>query len=199
VQETNASHLGAEGNHPAGQGLDVLDAALGFGSLSPPMSRHPKRAPEVIGWREWVALPDLGIQSIKAKVDTGARTSSLHAYDVEEFVRHGVRMVRFKVHPEQRNSKIEVAACAPLDEHRHVRPSSGTSESRPVVLTTIELLGRRLEVELTLTRRDEMGFRMLLGHQATRGHFIVDPGRSFLNGRRIKGTRGLKPPRGRKP
>ena len=145
----------------------------------------------VIGWREWICLPDMGVPSIKAKIDTGARTSSLHAFDLEEF-RHGRdRMVRFVVHPEQRDNKRSISVVARLVEHRTVRPSTGKSETRPVVLTTVELMGQSWEVELTLTRRDEMGFRMLLGRQAIRGRFLVDPGRSFLNGKRAKGTRRL--------
>jgi hypothetical protein len=147
---------------------------------------------EVIGWREWVELPELGLKSIKAKVDTGARTSSLHAYDVEEFKRGGRQMVRFVLHPEQRSVKETVHTEAPLIDHRRVTPSSGHSELRPVILTTVELMGQSWEVELTLTRRDEMGFRMLLGRQAMRGRFVVDPGRSYLNGKRIKGKKRLK-------
>ncbi len=146
----------------------------------------------VIGWREWVRLPDLGVESIKAKVDTGARTSSLHAYDVEEFQRGKQTMVRFKLHPEQRNSRFVVTAEAPLCDRRRVTPSSGHSELRPVIRTTIELMGQVWEVELTLTRRDAMGFRMLLGRQAMRGHFAVDPGVSYRSGRRVKGTRRIK-------
>lgn len=154
-------------------------------------SRPRKLPPEPVGWREWVALPSLGIKSIKAKVDTGARTSSLHAYDIEEFVRGGRRMVRFKVHPEQRSSREVVSAVAPLVDRRSVRPSTGEAEKRPVVLVPIELLGRSWEIELTLTRRDMMGFRMLLGRQAIRGRFVVDPDRSFLNGRRLKRSRRI--------
>ena len=146
----------------------------------------------MIGWREWVELPELGIVSIKAKVDTGARTSSLHAYDVELVGRRGRERVRFKVHPEQRDSHFEIEAEAPLIEWRRVRPSTGKAELRPVVRTGVELLGQRREVELTLTRRDAMGFRMLLGREAVRGLFVVDPGRSFLGGRRIKGSRRIK-------
>ena len=147
---------------------------------------------QTIGWREWVALPKLGIPSIKAKVDTGARTSSLHAFDIERFRRRGVSMVRFAVHPEQRSGKHAVLVEAPLADRRPVRPSSGEAELRLVVVTDVELMGERFPVELTLTRRDAMGFRMLLGRQAMRGRFVVDPGRSFLNGRRLKGTRRLK-------
>ena len=162
----------------------------GSGAVRRSAAEKAERRP--IGWREWVELPTLGIRSIKAKVDTGARTSSLHAYDVEEFARGGRRMVRFKVHPEQRNSREVVAAVAPLVERRSVRPSSGESERRPVILAEVELLGERWEIELTLTRRDVMGFRMLLGRQAIRGRFVVDPERSFLNGRRVKGSRRIK-------
>lgn len=156
------------------------------------LTRFPKQPLAVIGWREWVTLPTLGVPSIKVKVDTGARTSSLHAFDVEEFVRGKRAMVRFSIHPEQRRSKPVIVAEAPLADRRTVTPSSGHSELRPVILTTIELLDRSLEVELTLTNRDAMGFRMLLGRQAVRGHFLVDAGRSFLNGRRVKGTRRIK-------
>lgn len=148
----------------------------------------------VIGWREWVALPDLGVRTIKAKVDTGARTSSLHAFDMEEFTRGSRDMVRFRIHPEQRSSKHEKLVEARVHEWREVRSSSGESEERPVILTTIKIFDQSWEVELTLTRRDSMGFRMLLGRQAVRGYHLVDPGRSFLNGRRSKETgRLIKP------
>lgn len=153
---------------------------------------------ETIGWREWVALPTFGIESIKCKVDTGARTSSLHAYDLEEFRRGGRDMVRFVVHPEQRSTKETIHCEARLVDRRKVKPSSGHAELRPVILTEIELMGQRWTVELTLTRRDAMGFRMLLGRQATRGRFVVDPGRSYRNGRRIKGKKRLSGPKGKK-
>lgn len=151
---------------------------------------EPKIVP-ALGWREWVALPDLGIETIKAKVDTGARTSSLHSFDLEEFVRRGKEMVRFGIHPEQRNARHAVTVEVPVHDRRQVRSSSGQAELRPVILTTLRVLGQECEVELTLTRRDEMGFRMLLGRQAIRGRFLVDPGKSYLNGKRAKGTRRL--------
>lgn len=146
---------------------------------------------DVLGWREWVALPELGVETIKAKVDTGARTSSLHAFDMVEFVRRGQDMVRFVVHPEQRNSRHALEVELPVHDRRLVRSSSGQAERRPVIKTAIEVLGLRWVAELTLTRRDEMGFRMLLGRQAIRGRFFVDPGKSFLNGKRVKGKRKL--------
>lgn len=140
----------------------------------------------MIGWREWVSLPLLGIADIKAKIDTGARTSALHAWDIEHFERGGVRMVRFKVHPIQRDTQRTVITEAPLIDHRHVRSSSGDASRRPVIMTQVELMGRVFDIELTLTNRDAMGFRMLLGRQAIRGRgrFTVDPGRSYLAGKR---------------
>jgi hypothetical protein len=161
-------------------------------------SRKPEDR-RVIGWREWVALPDLGVRTVKAKVDTGARTSSLHAFDLQEFRKDSQDWVRFTIHPEQRSAKREKSVEARIHEWRNVRPSSGEAELRPVILTSIEILGETWEVELTLTRRDSMGFRMLLGRQAVRGYLIVDPGRSFLNGRRGKDTgRLIKPKESKK-
>ncbi len=134
----------------------------------------------VIGWRETIALPELGISRIKAKIDTGARSSALHTFHVEEFRRDGKQMLRFQVHPYQRNSKQTVTTEAELLEYRQIRNSGGHAQLRPVVLTTVELGGQQWQIELTLTNRDVMGFRMLLGRQAIRHHFLVDPGKSFL-------------------
>lgn len=135
------------------------------------------------GWREWVSLPELGIPKIKAKLDTGARTSSLHAFDVQPFTRDGVEMVRFKVHPIQRDSRTVITAEAPRVDTRTVRSSSGHETHRDVIRADIEMLGQRWPMEITLARRDAMGFRLLLGRQALRGRFLVDPGRSFIGGR----------------
>lgn len=137
----------------------------------------------VLGWREWVSLPDLGIQAIKAKVDTGARSSSLHAFDVETYLENGIRMVRFKVHPFQRDTVRTVTGLVSLLDSRSVRSSGGHETMRPVIMTTMKILGRLMPIELTLASRDTMGFRMLLGRQALREHFLVDPGRSFLAGK----------------
>jgi len=133
-----------------------------------------------MGWREWVALPDVGITRVKAKIDTGARSSVLHAFDIEYFQREGKAAVRFQVHPQQRDDRVVVTAEAELLEERQVRSSSGQVEWRPAIQTTVELGGQRWRVELTLTRRDAMGFRMLLGRQAVRDRFLVHPGKSFL-------------------
>lgn len=158
------------------------------------MSKAARDLPR-IGWREWVALPDLGVETIKVKVDIGARTSSLHAFELEEYQRDGQTWVRFEVHPEQRTRAISIPVEAPLLECRKIRNSGGQTESRPVILTTVGLLGLQWPVELTLTRRDSMGFRMLLGRQAVRDRFLVDPGLSFLGGRRAKGSRSLPRPK----
>jgi len=132
-----------------------------------------------IGWREWVRLPELGDSTVKAKVDTGARTSSLHAYDVEEFERDGESWARFSFHPVQRDEETTVSAEARLVGQREVTPSSGQSELRYVVETEALIDGDLVPIELTLTRRDAMGFRMLLGRRALRGRFVVDPRRSY--------------------
>lgn len=137
----------------------------------------------VIGWREWVKLPDLGIKRIKAKVDTGARSSSLHAYDLHEIDRDGEKFVRFNVHPMQRSTKKVVEAEAKILEYRSVRSSSGKASMRPVIITNLEMLGQNWPVELTLANRDEMGFRMLLGREAFRGRFLVDAGKSYYGGK----------------
>jgi hypothetical protein len=152
----------------------------------------PARTLPTVGWREWVSLPELAVPAIKAKVDTGARTSSLHAFDLQEVTRDGVDLVRFVIHPEQRRSEPAMEVELPLLTRRRVRDSGGKVESRPVVVTTIALAGQAWPIELTLTRRDAMGFRMLLGRQAIRGRFVVDPGGSFHAGKR---RRKKRPPR----
>ncbi len=128
-------------------------------------------------------MPDIGVDAIKAKVDTGARSSALHAFDLERTYRDGIAVVRFSLHPLQRRTRPTVQAEAQVIDERRIRSSSGRTEVRPVILTTVELDGAAWRVELTLTRRDSMGFRMLLGRQAVRGRFLVDPGRSYLAGR----------------
>ncbi|MCA9111091.1 MAG: ATP-dependent zinc protease [Planctomycetaceae bacterium] len=137
-----------------------------------------------IGWREWLALPDLGIPYIKAKIDTGARSSSLHAFDIETVKRSGQKFVRFKIHPRQRDDTHIVEAEAEVLEFRTVRSSNGEVSQRPVIITHVEVLGNKWPIELTLANRDAMGFRMLLGREATRQRFLVDAGRSYYGGRR---------------
>lgn len=153
------------------------------------MSNPETRRSLVIGWREWVELPDLCIRRVKAKIDTGARSSSLHAFDVKTFERDGKTFARFKVHPLQRNSKKTVTCEAEVLEFRQVKSSTGHAQKRPVVLTTVESLGETWQIELTLANRDEMGFRMLLGREAVRGRFLVDSGKSFYGGQPKKKNR----------
>lgn len=137
----------------------------------------------IIGWREWVTLPELGIKTIKVKVDSGARSSSLHAFDLKTFDRDGEQWVRFKVHPLQRSCEKIIAVEAPVLEFRSVKSSSGIAKMRPVIITEVELLGEKWSVELTLASRDNMGFRMLLGREAFRGRFLVDGGKSYYGGK----------------
>ena len=120
---------------------------------------------------------------MKAKLDTGARTSAIHAFDVEEFERDGAAWVRYWVHPWQRSAEDSAMAESPLLDRRGVRSSSGHTEERFVVLMELGLVGQRVNAEMTLSRRDEMGFRMLVGREALRGGFLVDPGRSYIGGR----------------
>lgn len=137
----------------------------------------------LIGWREWCALPDLGIPHIKAKVDTGARTSALHAFFVEPFVEDERQMVRFGVHPLQKRADIEIVCCCPVKDFRQVTDSGGHREMRYVIETNVRLGEWTWPIEMTLTNRDSMKFRMLLGRTAMSGMMVV-PKRSFLCGRR---------------
>lgn len=153
--------------------------------------RSPLELP-LVGWREWLALPDLGVKAVKAKIDTGARTSSLHVFDLETFSRRGVDWVRFGLHPLQRDSLDTIRAEARVLEYRRVRSSTGQSALRPVICTTAKLLDQEWEIEVTLANRDAMGFRMLLGREAVRGRFLVNPGSSFYAGRPRRKKRKLK-------
>src|SRR5690606_35433649 len=128
-----------------------------------------------IGWRDWVHLPELGGVTIKAKGDTGARTSALHAWNIEIVTRDGIRFARFDLHPLQRSDRQSVSCEAPLLDRRSIRNSGGEAQLRYVVLTPIRIGHLVWPVELSLTSRDEMGFRMLLGRTAVRGKFLVDP------------------------
>lgn len=138
-----------------------------------------------IGWREWVHLPELGGAIIKAKVDTGARTSVLHAWNIETVSRGDVRFVRFDLHPLQRNDRCVLSCEAPLLDKRSIRDSGGHTQIRHVIRTLAQLGPYVWPIELSLTARDEMGFRMLLGRSAVRGKFLVDPGRSFVLGQHL--------------
>lgn len=137
----------------------------------------------IIGWREWISLPDFHVPGIKTKVDTGAATSAIHAFDVEQFERDGEQYVRFSIHPLQGRDDVSVPCEAKLLDKRKVKNSGGKTQKRFVIGTTVEVAGRRWEVELTLTNRDEMKFRMLLGRSAMRERLIVDPQLSYQAGK----------------
>lgn len=149
-------------------------------------SRSVNKELLIIGWRELVHLPNLGIDSIKAKIDTGARSSALHAFHIENFQCNGKSMIKFYIHPYQRDTQRTVIAEAELLEYRKVRNSGGHIQSRPVIQTIVQLGNKQWSIELTLTNRDVMGFRMLLGRQALRHKFLVDSGQSFLQSSSLK-------------
>lgn len=136
-----------------------------------------------IGWREWVALPELGLPAVKAKVDTGARTSALHAFYVERFRRRSDDYVRFGVHPLQRRTDLVVHCTAPLRDVRQVTDSGGHRERRHLIRTLVRLANLQWTIDLTLTDRDTMIFRMLLGRTAMEDRLMIDPSASFLHGR----------------
>ncbi|TNF37601.1 MAG: ATP-dependent zinc protease [Gammaproteobacteria bacterium] len=136
----------------------------------------------LIGWREWIALPQLELPHIKVKVDTGARTSALHAYFVESFYKDDQEWVRFGVHPLQRNTRLRHVCTAPVIDKRWVSDSGGHREQRYVISTDIKIADHVFNVEVTLTNRDTMIFRMLLGRTALKNRFVVDPSRSYLLG-----------------
>ena len=137
----------------------------------------------LVGWREWCSLPVLGLPAVKAKIDTGARTSALHAFEIEQIEQDGKPYVRFCIHPLQRHTDLVKACIAPLVDRRPVKTSSGKKEHRFVIKTPIQIGNNRWEIEITLTNRRPMRFRMLLGREALRKRMVVDPGRSYYHGK----------------
>jgi hypothetical protein len=138
-----------------------------------------------VGWREWVSLPNLGIPAIKTKLDTGARTSSLHAFRIETFRSGGRLKVRFGIHPLQRREDIEIVSSAEVVDQRYVIDSGGHRELRYVIQTPICVDQRSWDIEISLTNRDIMRFRMLLGRTAMQGRLLVDPQGSYVAGRSL--------------
>lgn len=136
-----------------------------------------------LGWREYIGLPGLGIGRVKAKVDTGARTSCIHAFSVEPFEKDGESWVRFGVHPNQKDTVTELWCEAQVIDCRPVTDSGGHTETRYVIRSTLVIGEHSFDAELTLSNRDNMRFRMLLGRTAMRNRFVVDSGASYLQGR----------------
>lgn len=147
------------------------------------MSVRQKITETRVGWKEWVALPNLGIPAIKAKVDTGAKTSALHAFDTEVFRQQGRHKVRFNIHPLQNDVDINIACVADLVDERVVTNSGGQREQRLVIQTLLDVGADQWPIEITLTNRDVMRFRMLLGREAMGRHVIVAPGDAYLTGK----------------
>lgn len=137
----------------------------------------------LLGWREWVALPEFGIPALKAKVDTGAKTSALHAFRVEPIEKDGRSCVRIGIHPQRKRSIPEVWCVVPVADRRWIRDSGGHCELRYIVETTVQIGTEMWRIETSLTDRDNMLFRMLLGRTAITGRYRVDPARSYLTGR----------------
>jgi hypothetical protein len=145
-----------------------------------------------LGWREWCGLPDLGIPAIKAKIDTGAKTSCLHTFCIEPYTENGNSHVRFKVHPIQKNEDLVLECVAPVKDERIVTDSGGHKEMRYIIETTVRIGDKTRLIEMSLTNRDTMRFRMLLGRRAMEDNTLVDPAASYLNGRlRARAIYGL--------
>lgn len=140
-------------------------------------------SPITVGWREWVSLPDLNLPAVKAKFDTGARTSSLHTYFIEPYEDNGKSMVRFGVYPLQRREDIEVICQAEVVDRRWTTDSGGGRENRYVIASTISMAGMDWPIELNLTSREDLRFRFLVGRTAMKDKVIVDPVRSYVLGR----------------
>lgn len=137
----------------------------------------------IVGWREWVSLPDLGLPAIEAKIDTGAKTSALHAFAMDTYEEDGVRKVCFGVHPLRQNTGLEVFSCADVIDERIIVSSNGQEEHRVVIRTRLTLGVQTWPIEITLTDRSSMRYRMLLGRQAMRGRLLVDSRALYLHGK----------------
>lgn len=150
------------------------------------MNKKQQAPLTTLGWREWLCLPDLTIPAIKAKVDTGARTSALHAFQLEAYKEAGRDLVRFGIHPLQKRKDIEIFCVAEIIDCRRVSDSGGHHEMRYVIKTPVRLGSHTWDIEITLTDRETMQFRMLLGRTAMAGLFCVDPQASYLTGLSLK-------------
>ncbi len=157
------------------------------------MTRNSNKHPDqpcnelvTLGWREWVSLPSLGVSSIKAKVDTGARTSALHAFNIEAYSDGPIEKVRFDIYPNHKDLKTVATCTSEVVDNRRVTDSGGHSQDRWVILVDVKLGASTWPIEVTLTSRDDMRFRMLLGRTAISKRAVVDPSRSYVTGKRLK-------------
>lgn len=149
--------------------------------------KKPIKTPKIIGWKEWFSLDSLGLPAIKAKIDTGAKTSALHAMNIKNYFIDGAEYVKFDIHPLQKNKNLIRRCNAKVIEHRMVSDSSGKKERRMVIKSDLKIGKFRQRIELTLTNRDSMNFRMLLGREAIKkGGMVVDVSRSFVQGKKKK-------------
>ncbi|MGR9116798.1 MAG: ATP-dependent zinc protease family protein [Gammaproteobacteria bacterium] len=136
-----------------------------------------------IGWREWLALPELNIEHIKAKIDTGARTSALHAFFVDPYLKGSQHWIMFGIHPDQHDLDLIIECHAPVKDRRMVSDSGGHISRRYVIETRMILGHSIVTAEMTLTNRDSMKFRMLLGRTAMQNNFLINPQASYLQGK----------------
>lgn len=150
---------------------------------------HADMPKAIVGWREWVGLPQAGVEWMKAKIDTGARSSSIHAFDLDAHLRDGAEWVRFSIHPWQKSDDDHVELTLPVLDRRDVRSSNGQVEQRYAVAMDVTLAGRTITTEMTLSNRDEMGFRMLVGREALERGFLVDSSLSYAGGRPKRAVR----------
>lgn len=144
------------------------------------------------GWREWVRLPTLNLPAIKAKVDTGARTSALHAFELRPMIENGIQRIEFSIHPFQRDLETVQICKADVVDKRNVTDSGGHLEERWVIKTEMTIAEYSWPIEVTLTARDNMKFRMLLGRNALKGRALVDSSASYLVGKKPKKAKSLR-------
>jgi hypothetical protein len=150
--------------------------------VASPTRKSRESSPRSIGWRERVSFPDFDVIGVKAKVDSGAQTSSIHAFRPKFSQKDDEEWVSFEIHPRRRSRKNAVRVRAKVKTRRRIRSSNGKSEIRPVIETTMILGGETFVTELTLANRHLMAYRMILGRSALRGRFTIDPGKSYLFG-----------------
>ena len=153
------------------------------------MKKKETKEKLIVGWREWAGLPHLGVEMIKVKIDTGAKTASLHAFDLMPFTYMGEDWIQFDIHPLQDNDTIIHRCTAPIIDYRWITSSTGHSQQRYIIRTTLTIGDFSSSVAISLAKRDEMGFRMLIGRDALGDHILVNPSHSFLLTRRTPLTK----------